>query len=114
MDVTQVVEDAQDLYVPSSITSQDSLENYAQYVMDFTTSLSRQHGRLQRLTPRSHSWWSLEVARAILDYQLALQGRQGPDGLLSTWRQRNSTIHHAKAASFCEFIHQIAGEPQAL
>ena len=56
MDVAQVVKDAQNLYVPSSITSQNSLEDYAQYVMDFITSLSRQHGWLQCLTPRSHFW----------------------------------------------------------
>ena len=40
MDVAQMMEDAQDLYVPSSITSQDFLEDYAQYVMDFTTFLA--------------------------------------------------------------------------
>ena len=68
MDVARVEEDTQDLYVPRSIISQDALENYAQYVMDFITSLSRQHGWLQHLTPRSHSWWSSEVARAISDY----------------------------------------------
>ena len=55
MDVARVEEDAWDLYVLRSIISQDSLEEYAQYIMDFTTSLSGQHGRLLRLTPRSHS-----------------------------------------------------------
>ena len=54
MDVTQVKKDAQDLYVLRYIISQDFLEDYVQYVMDFITSLSRQHGRLQCLTPRSH------------------------------------------------------------
>ena len=43
-DMTQVEEDTQDLYVPRYIIFRDSLEDYAQYVMDFTTSLSRQHG----------------------------------------------------------------------
>ena len=49
------IEQLQDLYIPRSIISQDALEDYAQYVMDFTTSLSRQHGWLQCLTPRNHS-----------------------------------------------------------
>ena len=56
MDVAWVEEDAQDLYIPRSITSQDTLEDYALYVMNFTTSLSRQHDQLQRLTPRNHFW----------------------------------------------------------
>ena len=56
MDVAWVEKDAWDLYVPRSIISQDSLEEYVQYVMDFITSLSRQYGRLQCLTPRNHSW----------------------------------------------------------
>ena len=54
MDVAQVEKNARDLYVLRYIIFQDFLENYAQYVMDFTTSLSRQHGHQQRLTPRSH------------------------------------------------------------
>ena len=114
MDVAQMKEDAQGLCIPGYIISQDFLEDYAQYVMDFTTFLSRQHGWLQRFIPRSHSWWSPEIARAISNYQLALQEWQGPDGLLSTQHQQNSTICCAKAANFCGFIHQIAGEPQAL
>ena len=112
--MAQVEEDARGLCVPGFITSRDSLEDYAQYVMDFATSLSRQHGRLQRLTPRSHSWWSPEVARAISSYRLALRGQRCPDDLLSARRQRNSTIRRAKAANFRGFIHQVAGEPQAL
>ena len=43
MNVIQMEEDAWDLYVLRSIISQDSLEKYAQYVMDFITSLSEQH-----------------------------------------------------------------------
>ena len=112
--MAHVEEDAQDLYVPRYITSRDSLEDYARYVMDFTTFLSRQHGRLQRLSPRSHSWWSPEVARAVSDYRLALRGRHDLDNLLSARRQRNSTIRRAKAASFRGFVHHVAGEPQAL
>ena len=112
--MAQVEEDARDLYVPRYITSQDSLEDYAQYVMDFTTSLSRQHGRLQRLTPRSHSWWSPEVARAISDYHLALRGQQGLGDLLSAHCKQNSIIHCAKSASFREFVHHVAEESQAL
>ena len=114
MDIGQVKEDAQSLYVPRYITSQDSLEDYAQYVLDFTTSLSRQHGRLQRLSPKSRSWWSPEVAKAISDYRLALRRQQDPGRLLAARHQRNSTIRRAKAASFRGFIHHIAGEPQAL
>lgn len=114
MDRVQVEEDAWGLYIPRHIISQDSLEGYAQYVMDFTTSLSRHHGKLQRLTPRSHSWWSPEVARAISDYCLALRGRQHQDRVLAAQSQRNSTIRHAKAASFRGFVHQVAREPQAL
>ena len=114
MDMAQVEKDAQVLSVPRCITSRNSLEDYAQYVMDFTTSLSRQHGSLQRLSPRSHSWWSPEVARAISGYRLALRGRLHPGGLLSARRQRNSTIRHAKAASFRGFVHQVAGQPEAL
>ena len=68
MDVVWMEEDAQDLYIPRSITSQDTLKDYAQYVMDFITSLSRQHGWLQCLTPRNHSWWSPEIARTISNY----------------------------------------------
>ena len=68
MDVTWIEKDAWDLYVPRSIISQDSLEEYAQYVMDFITSLSRQHDWLLHLIHRSHSWWFPEVARAISDY----------------------------------------------
>lgn len=114
MDMAQVEKDAQVLSVPRCITSWNSLEEYAQYVIDFTTSLSRQHGCLQHLSPRSHSWWSPEVARAILDYHLALWGRLHLGGLLPAHCQQNSTICHAKAASFRGFVHQVAGEPQAL
>ena len=114
MDMAQVKEDARDLYIPGYIISRDFLEDYAQYVMDFTTSLSRQHGRLQRLSPRSHSWLFPEVARAISDYHLALRGQQDPGGLLSARHQRNSIIHRAKVASFRGFVHHVSGEPQAL
>ena len=41
MDVAQVEEDTQGLCVSGYIISQGSLEDYTQYVMDFTTSLSR-------------------------------------------------------------------------
>ena len=46
MDVAQVEVDAQNLLVPRGITSRESLEEYAQYVVDFTSALSQQHGRL--------------------------------------------------------------------
>ena len=52
--------------------------------------------------------------QAISNYRLALRGRQSPHGLLSARRQRNSTTCRAKAANFRGFIHQVAGEPQAL
>ena len=50
-------------------------------------------------------------------YLQLLSGRPGAatsDGLLSARRQRNATIRRAEAASFCKFIHQVAGETQAL
>ena len=105
INMAQVEEDAQGFYVPRYITSRDSLEDYAQYVMDFTTFLSRQHGRLQRLSLRSHSWWSPEVARAVSDYRQALRERHDLDNLLSARHQQNSTIRRAKAASFRGFVH---------
>ena len=114
MDMGQVEEDAWGLCVPGFIISWDSLKDYMQYVMDFTTSLSRQHGQLQHLTPRSHSWWSPEIARAISSYCLAPWEQQRPDDLLSARCQQNSIICRAKAANFHDFIHQVAREPQAL
>ena len=114
MNGVQVEEDTRGLFIPRQILSQDSLEGYAQYVMDFTISLSRHHGRLRCLTPRSHSWWSPEVARAISDYRLALRGRHHLDKVLAARCRRNSTIRHAKAASFRGFVQRVAGEPQAL
>ena len=44
MGMAQMEKDAWSLCVPRFIISRDSLEDYAQYVMDFATSLSRQHG----------------------------------------------------------------------
>ena len=102
-----------EIFVFLDISPPDFLKNYAQYVMDFTASLSRQHGWLLCLIPRSHSWWSPEIARAISSYCLALWEQWHTDGLLSARCQWNSIIHHTKAASFCKFISQIVGEPQA-
>lgn len=110
MDKAQVEEDARDLfYISKHITSQDSLERYAQYIMDFTTSLSKHHGKKQHLTPRCHSWWSPEVARSISSYHSALWGRD-TDRVPIAQHQQNSTICHAKAASFCGFFHLVAEE----
>ena len=107
-------EDVQGLYIPRDITSRDSLKEYAEYLMDFTTSLSRKHGWLQHPSPRSHSWWSSEIAQAVHGYCLALQRSQDPNDLLSARHQWNSTICRAKAASFKIFIHHVAGERQDL
>ena len=114
MNVIWMKKNAWDLYVPRSIISQNFLEKYVQYVMDFITSLSEQHDWLLCLISRSHFWWSSGIARTISDYQLALQRQWNPDGLLSVRCQWNFTIHHAKIINFHEFTHQIVREPHTL
>ena len=103
-----------DLYVLRSIISQNSLEKYAQYVMNFITSLSKQHDWLLHLISRSHFWWFSEIVRAISDYQLALWEWWNSNDLLSVRHQQNFTICHVKIINFCEFIHQIVRESHIL
>ena len=62
-----------EIFIFSDLSSSwDFLGNYMQYVMNFITSLSRQHDWLQCLTSKSHFWQSLKIAEVFSDYWLAL------------------------------------------